>query len=94
MHDYYAAKLSIKAFLGLLARFDDDDCNALVADVIARNPDRKIQAAAYREQIPNCEGLAQVSESLKDPKQLEEQRKNATRQRDCEGDRQGRKGPE
>ena len=61
--------------------------------MIARNPDRKIQAAAYREQIPNCEGLAQVSESLKDPKRLEEREKNATRQRDCEGQLARPKGP-
>ncbi len=38
--------------------------------MIARNPDRKVQAAAYKEQIANCEELARFAETVKDPKRL------------------------
>ncbi len=41
--------------LNLLTSYDDDDSKALVAQVIARNPDRKIQAAAYKGQIAQRE---------------------------------------
>jgi thiol-disulfide isomerase/thioredoxin len=70
LHDYYAVKPSIRVFLLLLAGFDDNDSKALVADVIARNPDRKIQMAAYREQISNCERLVRFAESVQDPKRI------------------------
>ena len=70
LHDYYAVKPSIKAFLPLLTRFDDNDSKALVADVIARNPNRKIQVAAYKEQIANCEELARFAETVKDPNSI------------------------
>ena len=70
LHDYYAVKPSIKAFLPLLTRFGDNDSKALVADVIARNPDRKIQVAAYKEQIANCEELARFAETVKDPNRI------------------------
>jgi hypothetical protein len=64
LHDYHALKPSIKPFLQLLTRFDDNDSKAQVAYVIAQNPDRKIQAAAYKEQIVNCEEVAQFTETV------------------------------
>ena len=69
LHDYYATKPSIKKFLPTLVSIDQDDARALVADVIARNPDRTVQAAAFKELIANAEGLAGHAETLKkDPK--------------------------
>ena len=69
LHDYYATKPSIKKFLPTLFSIDQEDSKALVADVIARNPDRTVQAAAYKELIANAEGLAGRAETLKkDPK--------------------------
>jgi hypothetical protein len=66
--DYHAAKPSIKKILGFLASSDKDDLRALVAEVIACNPDRKIQAAAFKGLIAQCERIAQFAGILKDPK--------------------------
>jgi len=70
LRDYYVAKPAIKAFLATLISYDDDDSKALVAEVIARNPDRKVQAAAYREQIAHREVVARFAEFAKEPKRL------------------------
>ena len=71
LHDYYADKPSIKALLNLLTSYDDDGSKALVADVLARNPDRKVHVAVYKGKIANCESIMQMAEVLKDPKRLE-----------------------
>jgi thiol-disulfide isomerase/thioredoxin len=71
LRDYYITKPSIKGFLNILTRFDDDDSRALVAEVIARNPDRMVQADAYKRQIAYREMLASFIETSKDPKRLE-----------------------
>ena len=47
---------------------DDDDSKALVAEVIARNPDRKVQAAAYKGQIATARCSSGSPNELKDPK--------------------------
>jgi thiol-disulfide isomerase/thioredoxin len=67
LRDYYVAKPQIKGLLKILTRFDDDDCKGLVAEVIARNPDRKIQAAAYKGQIYSREMAVDFAEATKDP---------------------------
>ena len=53
LRDYHVAKPSIKGLVedSLSLLLDNPDTEALVAEVIARNPDRKIQAIAYREQV-------------------------------------------
>ncbi len=70
VRDHHAAKPSIEAFLSVLARSEDDDAKALVAYVLAKNPDRKIQVAVYKEQIAMREELAAAAESLTDPTRL------------------------
>jgi thiol-disulfide isomerase/thioredoxin len=70
LEDYYVTKPSIKGFLGILELFDDADCKAVFADVIARNPDRKVQAAAYKGQLTTCEKFVRFAERAKDPKLL------------------------
>ena len=59
--------------------------------MIARNPDRKIQAAAYKELIAHREQLVRLAEQLKDPKQRRIDEKAEGKSRDGT-DRQGRKG--
>ncbi len=71
LRDYHVDKPSIKGVLDLLTLYEDGDSMALVAEVIARNPDRKIQAAAYKGQINARERRAKFAEMVKDPKQLE-----------------------
>ena len=71
LRDYYLTKPAIKGVLVILAGFDDDDSRALVADVLARNPDRKVHAAVYKEQIASRENLVEMIGRLKDPQQLE-----------------------
>ncbi len=69
LNDHYVTKPSIKKFLRMLTAFDDDDCRATVSAVIARNPDRVVQAAAYKELISSREGLVSLCNKLKsDPK--------------------------
>ena len=67
MRAHYAAKPAIMSFLRTLVRYNDDDSKALVSQVIAQNPDRKVQLAAYREQITYREDVVTFAESLKDP---------------------------
>ncbi len=68
LRDYYVMKPSIAGFLKIVVRYSDDSSKALVAEVIARNPDRRVQLAAYREQVAFREGSVRLAESLKDPK--------------------------
>ena len=71
LHDYYVTKPAIKGFLDLLTSYDDADSRALIADVIARNPERDVQAAAYKGRIAQCERIASFAEFAKDTKRLE-----------------------
>ena len=69
LRDYHVAKPSIKGLLRFLTFLDNPDTDALVAEVIARNPDRKIQAIAYREQVAYIEWLVERADAMKnDPK--------------------------
>jgi thiol-disulfide isomerase/thioredoxin len=77
LRDYYVAKPSIKALLRNLALHDDQGSRALVAEVIARNPDRKVQLAAYKGQVSYCEMIIRFADSIKDPKRLEMVEKQA-----------------
>ena len=79
--DYHVAKPSIKKILGFLTSSGDDDFKALVAQVIARNPDRKIQAAALKGQIARRERDAAHAKIPDDPKQLESLEKSEGKQR-------------
>jgi thiol-disulfide isomerase/thioredoxin len=80
LRDYHVAKPSINGqvrlneeaqlpLLRVLTTLDDPDTEALVAEVIARNPDRKIQAIAYREQVALLQRLIERADAIKnDPK--------------------------
>ena len=68
--DHYVTKPAIKGFLGTLISYDDEASKDLVAEVIARNPERRVQAAAYKEQIANRVELARYATVVKNPKRL------------------------
>jgi len=71
LRDYYVAKPSIKNVVTLLTRYDDQDSRTLVAEIIARNSDRKVKLATYRGQVDYCEMLIRFEKLLKDPENLE-----------------------
>ncbi len=71
LRDYYVTKPSIKDFLHMLELFDDADCKAVFDDVIARNPDRKLQAAAYKGKLYDQERLVRFADRAKNPETLE-----------------------
>ena len=48
LSEHFAAKPPIMGFLRLVSRYGHDDAMALIAQVIAQNPDREIQLAAYK----------------------------------------------
>ena len=51
-----------------MCRIDEEDTRALVAEVIARNPDRRIQAAAYQASIAHNEMLVAFADEFKNTK--------------------------
>jgi thiol-disulfide isomerase/thioredoxin len=69
LRDYHVAKPSIKGLLRILTTLGHSDTEALVAEVIARNPDRKIQAMAYREEVAYIEWLIRRADALKNDPQ-------------------------
>ena len=68
--DYYVTRPEIKGLLRYLALKDDAQSRALVADVIARNPDRAVQLAAYKGLVSSCELTMRFAEMAKDPEWL------------------------
>jgi thiol-disulfide isomerase/thioredoxin len=71
LRDYYVTKPSIKDFVHMMGLFDDADCKVIFDDVIARNPDRKMRAAAYKAKLYDQERLIRFAERSKNPKTLE-----------------------
>jgi thiol-disulfide isomerase/thioredoxin len=68
IREYHVTKPQIKRLLSVLCRIDEDDTRALVAEVIARNPDRRIQAAAYQAMIGFNEMLAASADEFNNTK--------------------------
>ena len=68
IREYYVTKPQIKRLLNVLCRIDEEDTRAVVAEVIARNPDRRIQAAAYQAAIGYNEMLVALADEFKDAK--------------------------
>jgi thiol-disulfide isomerase/thioredoxin len=51
LHDHYTTKPEIKSVLPLLVRFDEPEAQALLREIIAKNPDRELQLKTYRTMI-------------------------------------------
>jgi thiol-disulfide isomerase/thioredoxin len=84
LRDHYADKPTIMGFLKTIVRYRDDDSKALVAKIIADNPDRKVQVAAYKEQIAYRESLVLFAGSFKDAQWRETMGKGMTREFELE----------
>jgi thiol-disulfide isomerase/thioredoxin len=69
----YVASPNIGNLVNRLARFEEDEAKAFVNDVIARNPDRAIQAKAYLGILVVCDRKADFASELKKNEKLRDQ---------------------
>ncbi len=69
----YVVSPDIGKVVNRLARFEEDDAKAFVNDVIARNPDRAIQAKAYLAILGVCDRKADIASELKKNEKLRDQ---------------------
>jgi thiol-disulfide isomerase/thioredoxin len=65
---HYIQKPAIGDLIPAIGRCAKEDRDPVFAELIARNPDRGIQAMAYREQIAKLAELAWFADFWKDPK--------------------------
>jgi thiol-disulfide isomerase/thioredoxin len=66
LQEHYVTKAEIKGFVRQLAMTEEPGARKVLDDVIARNPDRKVQAAAYKALIAYREYLIRFAEMAKD----------------------------
>jgi thiol-disulfide isomerase/thioredoxin len=66
LQEYYVTEPQIKGFVRQLAMLEEPGARKVLDDVIARNPDRKVQAAAYKARIAYREFLIRLAEMAKD----------------------------
>jgi len=66
LQEYYVTVPQIKGFVRQLAMLEEPGARKVLDDVIARNPDRKVQAAAYKALIAYREYLIRFAEMAKD----------------------------
>ena len=66
LQEYYVTEPQIKGFVRQLAMTEEPGARKILDDVIARNPDRKVQAAAYKARIAYREFLIRFAEMAKD----------------------------
>ena len=66
LQEHYVTKPQIKGFVRQLAMTEEPGARKVLDDVIARNPDRKVQAAAYKARIAYREFLIRLAEMAKD----------------------------
>jgi thiol-disulfide isomerase/thioredoxin len=66
LQEHYVTKPQIKGFIQQLAMLEEPGARKVVDDVIARNPDRKVQAAAYKARIAYRELLIRLAEMARD----------------------------
>ena len=69
----YVASPNVGNVVNRLARFEEDEAKAFVNDVIARNPDRAIQAKAYLAILVVCDRKADFASELKKNEKLRDQ---------------------
>ena len=65
LQEHYVTKSQIKGFVRQLAMTEEPGARKVLDDVIARNPDRKVQAAAYKALIAYREFLIRFAEMIK-----------------------------
>jgi thiol-disulfide isomerase/thioredoxin len=62
LHDHYVTTPQIKLLLSQLASIDEPDAKKLIDEVIASNPDRKVQAIAYKALIVSRQSFIRFAE--------------------------------
>jgi thiol-disulfide isomerase/thioredoxin len=65
LKDLYATKPEIKPLLRPLGSANDEAAEGLIREVMAKNPDRKLQAMACRSLVAGMEGIAEMVEKIK-----------------------------
>jgi len=64
LKDHYATKPEIKPLLRPLSASNDEDAEGLIREVIAKNPDRKVQALACKSLATGIESIAEMVDQL------------------------------
>jgi len=70
LRDHYAAKPGIKKMISMVGGFGDETGDGFVRDVIAKNPDRELQAKAYQSLAEAREEIAETAKMLKENEEL------------------------
>ena len=70
LREHYAAKPGLKRILNFVARFQDETGDGFIREVIAKNPDRKVQAEAYKALLGVRENDAELGSALKEKEEL------------------------
>jgi thiol-disulfide isomerase/thioredoxin len=68
--DHYASKPDIKPLLRPLGSSNDEAAESLIREVIAKNPDRKLQALACRSLATGLDGIGEMVERIKNDPEL------------------------
>jgi thiol-disulfide isomerase/thioredoxin len=64
LSEYYATKPGLERVITLMARQNHPESDQFVRDVIAKNPDRTVQAKAYKAMLNARESAAQTADQL------------------------------
>ena len=70
LKNHYATKPEIKPLLKPLSTSNDESAENLIREVIAKNPDRKLQALACRSLASGRESIAEMVERIKNDAEL------------------------
>jgi thiol-disulfide isomerase/thioredoxin len=70
LKDHYATKPEVKPLLRPLGSSNDEAAEGFVREVMAKNPDRKLQAMACRSLVAGLEGIAEIVEKIKSDSSL------------------------
>ena len=70
LKDHYATKPEIKPLLRPLGTANDEAAESLIREVIAKNPDRKLQALACRSLADGRESIAEMVDEIKNDPEL------------------------
>ena len=70
LKDHYAMKPEIKPLLKPLSASNDESAESLIREVMAKNPDRKIQALACRSLAAGRESIGEMVERIKTDAEL------------------------
>lgn len=73
LHEHFVTKPDLKRVLRMVAQAHDADGDAFIHEVIAKNPDRKVQAEAYQALISTRENEANLVDVLKKNEKFREQ---------------------